>query len=59
MVGGTATIFGPIVGAGILTVASELAFAAGYWRSFLFGVLLIIVILVLPGGIISLLKKRG
>ena len=58
MVGGTATIFGPILGAGILTIASELAFAAGYWRSFLFGVLLIVVILVFPGGIISLFKKR-
>lgn len=50
MVGGTATLFGPLIGAGVLTVASELAFAAGYYRTLAFGILLIVVILVLPEG---------
>jgi branched-chain amino acid transport system permease protein len=58
MVGGTATILGPIIGAGLLTVASELAFAAGYYRTLMFGIMLIVVILVLPGGIVSLFGKR-
>jgi branched-chain amino acid transport system permease protein len=58
IVGGTATIFGPIVGAGILTIASELAFAAGYYRTLLFGFLLLIVILVLPGGVLTLFGKK-
>lgn len=57
MVGGTANIFGPLIGAGVLTIASELAFEAGYYRTLLFGFLLLVVILVLPGGIVSLFKK--
>jgi branched-chain amino acid transport system permease protein len=57
MVGGTANIFGPVIGAGILTIASELAFAAGYYRSLLFGVLLLVVILVLPNGLLGLFRK--
>lgn len=57
MVGGTGSIIGPIIGAGLLTIASELSFAAGYYRTLVFGLLLIIVIVALPGGIISLNRK--
>jgi len=57
MVGGAATIIGPIIGAGSLTVVSEMALAAGYYRTLLFGILLILVIEFLPGGIVSLYHK--
>jgi branched-chain amino acid transport system permease protein len=56
MVGGTGSILGPIIGAGSLTVASELLIAAGYYRTVVFGILLIIVIVAIPGGIVSLSK---
>jgi branched-chain amino acid transport system permease protein len=58
MVGGTGGILGPIIGAGLLTIASELTLGAGYYRSFLFGILLLVVIIARPGGILSLFTKR-
>ena len=54
MVGGVASIFGPAIGAGILTILSEQLFAAGYYRTLIFGGLLLVVIVFLPGGLVSL-----
>jgi branched-chain amino acid transport system permease protein len=59
MVGGTSSIFGPLIGAGLLTVISELMLSAGYYRTLIFGFLLLVSILVFPGGLISLFRKKG
>jgi branched-chain amino acid transport system permease protein len=59
MLGGAATVWGPVIGAVVLTVAGE-ALKASLERSHLFfyGLLLILVVLFLPGGLISISKQR-
>ena len=54
VIGGEAKFSGPIVGAIVLTVASELARSAREYMPLLFGALLIFVVLFMPQGIISL-----
>jgi len=60
MFGGIGTVSGPILGGVLLSLVSEV-----FWARLpelhrgVFGALIIIVILLLPGGIISLLKSRG
>jgi branched-chain amino acid transport system permease protein len=66
VVGGTAAFFGPVVGAAFLTVLPEvlreagarLGFAPGPFRLFLNGAILLVVILFLPNGLVSLLRRR-
>jgi branched-chain amino acid transport system permease protein len=59
MLGGAATVWGPIVGAVVLTVAAE-GLKAYLERSHLFfyGLLLVLVVLFLPGGLVSIAKTR-
>ncbi len=66
VVGGTAAFFGPAIGAAFLTVLPEvlreagarLGFAPGPFRLFLNGAILLVVILFLPNGLVSLLRRR-
>jgi len=66
VVGGTAAFFGPVIGAAFLTVLPEvlreagarLGFAPGPFRLFLNGAILLVVILFLPNGLVSLLRRR-
>jgi branched-chain amino acid transport system permease protein len=57
--GGSGTVWGPIVGAGIIMILRELL-----WAEFpevhlaLLGVLLLVVVLYLPGGVVSLARRR-
>jgi branched-chain amino acid transport system permease protein len=59
MFGGSGTIWGPVLGAGIVMGIRELV-----WANFpalhlaLLGVLLLIVVLVLPGGVVSLFTRK-
>jgi branched-chain amino acid transport system permease protein len=60
ILGGQGTILGPIIGAVVLTMVSEKV-----WESdpnlyqVIFGGLIVLVVLFLPGGIIALLQQRG
>ncbi len=60
MFGGIGTVLGPIIGAVFLNVISEI-----FWvqlpelHQAAFGGLIVLVILVMPGGVIRLLKDRG
>ncbi len=54
IVGGVASFFGPVLGSVVLTVFSEFIRAAGPLQSVVYGVLLAVVMLFLPGGLISL-----
>jgi branched-chain amino acid transport system permease protein len=54
MVGGLGSYWGPMLGTVLLTGLGEQLFAAGYYKSLVYAVVLLIVILVLPGGLISL-----
>jgi len=59
MLGGAATVWGPIIGAVVLTIAAE-GLKAYLERAHLFfyGLLLVLVVLFLPGGLVSISKKR-
>ena len=61
MVGGLGTYWGPMLGTVLLTGLGEQLFAAGYYKSFVYALVLLVVILALPGGLISLprLFRRG
>jgi branched-chain amino acid transport system permease protein len=61
MVGGLGSFWGPMLGTVLLTGLGEQLFAAGYYKSLVYAVVLLVVILALPGGLISLprLFRRG
>jgi len=60
ILGGQGTILGPIIGAVVLTLVSERV-----WENdpnlyqVIFGGLIVLVVLFMPGGLISLLQNRG
>lgn len=56
IVGGVTAFAGPIVGSVSLTVLSEFIRAAGSLQSVIYGLLLVVVMLFVPGGLISLMK---
>ena len=57
VVGGTATFWGPIIGVATVTLAFELTRPLLEWRPFIFGFVLILFLIFLPGGIESLLPR--
>ena len=62
VVGGLASFWGPVVGAGLLTALGEQLFSIGYWKSLVYAVILMVVVLLVPGGVMDLprlLRKRG
>jgi len=58
MVGGLGNFWGPVAGAVLLTALGEQLFAAGYYKSLVYAVVLLVVILALPGGLIQLPRIR-
>jgi branched-chain amino acid transport system permease protein len=54
LIGGMGYIAGPIVGAIVLTGVNEYLFALGYYKMVVYGLLIILVIRLLPGGLISM-----
>ena len=57
VVGGKSMMLGPLVGAGILIVASDLFAIKGEYSQFLFGFLLVVVVLVARDGIMGTLAR--
>lgn len=57
MVGGLTSFWGPVLGAAVLTALGEQLFSVGYWKTFVYAAILMIVILVLPGGLIDLPRR--
>jgi len=57
MVGGVSHFWGPVLGAGLLTLLGEQLFSAGYWKTLVYALVLMVVILSLPGGVVSLLDR--
>lgn len=51
IVGGLSTVAGPVLGASFLTLLDELLRPTGYYRVILFGIILILVVVFLPGGL--------
>ena len=59
VVGGTSTFWGPIVGLVVVTIAFEWSRPLLEWRPLMFGCVLIFFLIVLPGGLESLIPKVG
>jgi branched-chain amino acid transport system permease protein len=57
IVGGLSTVAGPVLGASILTIIDELLRPTEFYRIIIFGVILILVVLFLPGGLESIPKR--
>lgn len=57
IVGGLNTIVGPIAGATVLTVLDELLRPTEYYRVIIFGVIVIVSVLLFPGGLESLFQR--
>ena len=57
IVGGLSTVVGPILGASVLTLIDEILRPTGFYRVIIFGVILILTILFLPGGLESIPKR--
>ena len=55
LIGGRGSIMGPLLGTIILTVLPEFAAPLVAWSTFLYATLLLVIVLVIPGGIADLL----
>jgi ABC-type branched-subunit amino acid transport system ATPase component/ABC-type branched-subunit amino acid transport system permease subunit len=59
LIGGRGSIIGPLLGTILLTVLPEFAAPLVAWSTFLYAALLLVIVLVMPGGIANLLDFRG
>jgi ABC-type branched-subunit amino acid transport system permease subunit len=55
--GGIGTIYGPIVAAFFLIFVSELMFNFGPWRYIISSALIIVVVVLFPGGMMALIER--
>ncbi|SFL79474.1 branched-chain amino acid transport system permease protein [Bradyrhizobium sp. NFR13] len=59
LIGGRGSILGPMLGTIILTILPEIAAPLAAWSTFLYAVLLLLIVLVMPGGIAALLDFKS
>src|SRR5258707_8910988 len=59
LIGGRGSIMGPLLGTIILTVLPEFAAPLVQWSTFLYAALLLVIVLVIPGGIADLLDYKN
>jgi branched-chain amino acid transport system permease protein len=59
LIGGRGSIVGPLLGTIILTLLPEFAAPLAAWSTFLYAVLLLVIVLAVPGGIAALLDFRS
>ena len=61
LIGGMGFLAGPVVGAIVLTCLNEFLFAIGYYKMIVYGLIIILVIRLLPGGLVSMpaLLRKG
>ena len=57
VVGGTGSFISPIIGVSVMTAVFEGARGLAEWRPFLFGAILVVVLIFIPGGLGSLIPK--
>lgn len=57
LVGGAATVYGPILAAFLLTFATEAMIELGAWRFIIVSLLMILVVRFAPGGLFSILER--
>lgn len=56
-VGGRGTLLGPIVGAAVLVILSNLFSSQGLYSAALFGLLLMVVVMAAPGGLVGEIRR--
>lgn len=59
ILGGSGTLAGPLVGSGLLFIASQALQALGEWQSFGYGLLLALVLFMMPDGVVGSLARFG
>jgi branched-chain amino acid transport system permease protein len=59
LIGGRGSVLGPLLGTILLTVLPEFAAPLVAWSTFLYAVLLLIIVLAMPGGIAELLDFKN
>ena len=59
VIGGMASVSGPVVGAVLLTLVPEMFRVTGKYQMLIFGGILVFAMLFLPDGIMGLLRRRG
>src|SRR5581483_1761813 len=59
LIGGRGSILGPLLGTLLLTVLPEFAAPLVAWSTFLYAALLLLIVLVIPGGIADLLDFKN
>jgi branched-chain amino acid transport system permease protein len=59
LIGGRGSILGPLLGTILLTVLPEFAAPLVAWSTFLYAVLLLVIVLVMPGGIAEILDFKN
>ena len=59
LVGGTGTLWGPVLGAALFVLVSEWLRALQEYRFVIFGVVLLLVVLFMPGGVFPALRKMA
>jgi ABC-type branched-subunit amino acid transport system ATPase component/ribose/xylose/arabinose/galactoside ABC-type transport system permease subunit len=59
LIGGRGSILGPLLGIIVLTILPEIAAPLAAWSTFLYAVLLLVIVLAAPGGIAALLDFRN
>ena len=59
LIGGRGSILGPLIGTVILTILPEFAAPLVQWSTFLYAVLLLAIVLLMPGGIAAVLDFRN
>ena len=58
LIGGRGSILGPLLGTVILTLLPEIAAPLAAWSTFLYALLLLIIVLAMPGGIAAMIDPR-
>lgn len=59
LIGGRGSIMGPLLGTVILTILPEFAAPLVAWSTFVYAALLLVIVLVIPGGIADLLDYKN
>src|SRR5215210_6291996 len=59
LIGGRGSVLGPLLGTILLTVLPEFAAPLVAWSTFLYAVLLLVIVLLMPGGIAELLDFKN
>ena len=59
LIGGRGSVLGPLIGTIVLTILPEFAAPLVQWSTFLYAVLLLAIVLLVPGGIAALLDFRN